>query len=68
MIPKSYADYKLDFHVLSCFLLETSFNRLTSISHLGLINAIAFGVNKETLRRLNWGDMKVGKSQESLKI
>ena len=45
-ISKSYSVYKL-----------ASFNR--PMSYLGLINAIAFGVNKETLRRLNWGDMKV---------
>lgn len=29
------------------------------MSFVGLINAIAFGINKETLSRLNWIDMKV---------
>lgn len=34
-----------------------------SIPLTGLINAIAFGVNKETLNRLNWADMKVAFQQ-----
>lgn len=34
-----------------------------SIPLTGLINAVAFGLNKETLSRLNWGDMKAAFQQ-----
>ncbi|KAJ7381325.1 hypothetical protein OS493_001448 [Desmophyllum pertusum] len=34
-----------------------------SIPLTGLINAIAFGINKDTLGKLNWGDMKAAFQQ-----
>lgn len=55
------------FNYVACMLNSSNvhldtllFSRnLTSRSFIGLINAIAFGINKETLSRLNWADMKV---------
>jgi len=66
-IVQSIISFQSWFHLPLCYFyarflylgLLLFARKLTSMSYVGLINAIAFGINKETLSRLNWGDMKV---------